>query len=114
MKSHGSIPLFASTMVGPKRIGPVLMILLKKFKNPKVLGCVHLHREEGDLENAAYWYSRAGTVKSEDLAEEWHEIVGELLNYNPNLPFANFTLEYNKEKKMDQTISSGKRIDWIS
>ena len=45
----------------------------------------YLHREEGDLGNAAYWYSRAGrpVKRSEDLAEEWHEIVGELLKSQP-------------------------------
>ena len=45
----------------------------------------YLHREEGDLGNASYWYSRAGrpVKRREDLAEEWDEIVGELLNSQP-------------------------------
>ena len=31
----------------------------------------HLHRVEGDLENAGYWYRRAGKpVATNDLAEE--------------------------------------------
>ena len=40
-----------------------------------------LHREEGDLGNAAYWYARAGKpVPRQDLslADEWMEIAGEL------------------------------------
>ena len=41
----------------------------------------HLHRVEGDLGNAAYWYSRAGkAVKTkEDLNQEWELIVDSLL-----------------------------------
>lgn len=40
----------------------------------------YLHRKEGDLGNAAYWYSRAGQpVARGDLAEEWVAIVSELL-----------------------------------
>jgi hypothetical protein len=35
----------------------------------------HLHRMEGDLDNAAYWYRRAGrAVGSGDLAAERREI----------------------------------------
>ncbi|MAH25955.1 MAG: hypothetical protein CMI19_03230 [Opitutae bacterium] len=36
----------------------------------------YLHRVEGDLGNAAYWYRRAGKfVKTnEDLDQEWEEI----------------------------------------
>ena len=40
----------------------------------------HLHRIEGDLSNAAYWYSRAGRgVPKSDLQAEWEEIVASLL-----------------------------------
>jgi hypothetical protein len=40
----------------------------------------HLHRVEGDLSNAAYWYSRAGRgVPKSDLRTEWEEIVTALL-----------------------------------
>lgn len=40
----------------------------------------YLHRKEGDLGNAAYWYSRAGRpVARGDLAEEWRSIVSEML-----------------------------------
>ncbi len=40
----------------------------------------YLHRKEGDLGNAAYWYSRAGRpVARGDLDEEWQSIVSEML-----------------------------------
>jgi hypothetical protein len=40
----------------------------------------HLHREEGDLWNARYWYERAGRPESKaTLREERHAIVSELL-----------------------------------
>jgi hypothetical protein len=40
----------------------------------------YLHRKEGDLGNAAYWYRRAGRgVGSGDLRVEWEGIVGEML-----------------------------------
>lgn len=39
-----------------------------------------LHRKEGDLGNAAYWYRRAGKPEaSGSLDEEWTQIVMELL-----------------------------------
>ena len=41
----------------------------------------YLHRKEGDLANAAYWYRRAGRVVGEgDLRVEWEGIVGEMLS----------------------------------
>jgi hypothetical protein len=40
----------------------------------------YLHRKEGDRDNAAYWYRRAGKpVASGALAAEWEAIVGALL-----------------------------------
>jgi hypothetical protein len=40
----------------------------------------YLHRVEGDLDNAAYWYARAGhPVASDALDTEWNAIVAELL-----------------------------------
>jgi hypothetical protein len=41
-----------------------------------------LHREEGDLGNAGYWYSRAGKCmpnKNVTLEDEWLAIATELL-----------------------------------
>ena len=41
----------------------------------------YLHRKEGDLGNAAYWYSRAGRpVAKDNLSAEWERIVAELLD----------------------------------
>ena len=41
----------------------------------------HLHREEGDLANAAYWYRRAGRPVGEgDIARERAEILEVLLS----------------------------------
>lgn len=39
-----------------------------------------LHREEGDLANADYWYRRAGRPRpAASLEEEWHAIAAALL-----------------------------------
>jgi len=41
----------------------------------------YLHRVEGDLANAGYWYRKAGKPASDaTLAEEWAEIVRALLD----------------------------------
>ena len=40
----------------------------------------YLHREEGVLWNADYWYSRAGRVRPDVLLkEEWKSLVKEML-----------------------------------
>ena len=40
----------------------------------------YLHRKEGDLSNAGYWYRRAGKTENRGpLDEEWKEIVTALL-----------------------------------
>ena len=40
----------------------------------------YLHREEGDLGNARYWYRRAGRPESKaDLDTEWRDIVNALI-----------------------------------
>ena len=45
----------------------------------------HLHREEGDLANADYWYVRAGRSRPQaPLAEEWHAISRALLERGPS------------------------------
>lgn len=43
----------------------------------------HLHREEGDLPNASYWYNRArrsAPAASVTLADEWRELATHFLN----------------------------------
>ena len=41
----------------------------------------YLHRVEGDLWNARYWYSRAGLSESKlELHAEWNEIVSTLIS----------------------------------
>jgi hypothetical protein len=41
----------------------------------------HLHRVEGDLGNASYWYSRAGKpVCRQELSTEWQNIMVEVLD----------------------------------
>jgi hypothetical protein len=43
----------------------------------------YLHRKEGDLSNARYWYARAGRPFCEGpLEEEWREIAAALLAAN--------------------------------
>ena len=44
----------------------------------------HLHRHEGDLGNAGYWYRRASQPIAQDsLAAEWTRIVSSLLGAGP-------------------------------
>jgi hypothetical protein len=40
----------------------------------------YLHRKEGDLANAGYWYERAGLAAPQlSLAQEWEEVARSLL-----------------------------------
>jgi len=40
----------------------------------------YLHRKEGDLGNASYWYGRAGrAVATTSVDQEWAELARELL-----------------------------------
>jgi len=40
----------------------------------------YLHREEGVLWNADYWYARAGRIRPDiSLEEEWQQLVEEML-----------------------------------
>ena len=40
----------------------------------------YLHRKEGDISNADYWYSRTGKKRPDiSLEEEWEQIARELL-----------------------------------
>ncbi len=41
----------------------------------------YLHRKQGDLSNARYWYGKAGKPECRgSLAEEWEEIARELIS----------------------------------
>lgn len=41
----------------------------------------YLHRKEGDLGNAAYWYTRAGVQECQtSLAEEWQALVSAFIS----------------------------------
>jgi len=43
----------------------------------------HLHRIEGDLANAGYWYRRAGRQSNaEPLEDEWKSLVSHFLGQN--------------------------------
>ena len=43
----------------------------------------YLHRKEGDLSNAGYWYKRAGRPQARiSLDQEWADIVSALVNEN--------------------------------
>ncbi len=40
----------------------------------------YLHRKEGDLSNARYWYKRSGKPEFHaELNQEWEQIVSDLL-----------------------------------
>ena len=44
----------------------------------------YLHRKEGDLPNASYWYHRANRpVQSGSLESEWKQIASALLSSRP-------------------------------
>ena len=44
----------------------------------------YLHRKEGDLSNARYWYRQAGQPSASDSREaEWDRIVAALLKSRP-------------------------------
>ena len=45
----------------------------------------YLHRKEGDLDNAGYWYRRARQpVSGQSLSQEWEAIVSALLSNVPH------------------------------
>lgn len=48
----------------------------------------YLHRKEGDLANAAYWYRRAGQPESRDsLDAEWERIAQSLITNQSRIPY---------------------------
>jgi len=52
--------------------------------NDKNASWIHayLHRKEGDIGNADYWYNKAGRKRPHgSLDEEWEQITGEMLKF---------------------------------
>ena len=46
-----------------------------------------LHRQEGDVANAGYWYRRAGrTEATGDIEQEWAAMVGEFVGRSDGMP----------------------------
>jgi len=46
----------------------------------------YLHRKEGDLSNAAYWYSRAGkAMPDRELEQEWEALARSMLASPPEV-----------------------------
>ena len=89
---------FESTLTGkapPRGVGGLLQALwhdahgdwgrahaLVQKEGGRVAAAVHayLHRKEGDLSNAEYWYQRAARTRpTTRLATEWGALVRELL-----------------------------------
>lgn len=79
----------------PENINPLLLALWHDAKgdwekshdlvsedNSKMAASIHayLHRKEGDLWNADYWYKRAGTPRENiPLEKEWVQLVDQML-----------------------------------
>jgi len=60
---------------------------IAQSQKSKAAAAVHayLHRKEGDLSNADYWYERAGRRRSDNpLEQEWQTLAVELLNREKN------------------------------
>lgn len=55
--------------------------LVNELETPDAMAVhAHLHRREGDLSNADYWYRRASRAHFRDkLEEEWQALVEALL-----------------------------------
>lgn len=95
MSTEFTIASFRDTDTEPPELGPALRALWWDGKGDwnrahaaaqegdgEDCAWVHayLHRKEGDLPNARYWYSRAGKpAPAGSLDEEWANLVGSLL-----------------------------------
>jgi hypothetical protein len=55
-------------------------VISERETQPHCLIHAYLHRKEGDIWNADYWYTRAG-IKRKDwtLKEEWENLVHQFL-----------------------------------
>jgi hypothetical protein len=58
--------------------------LVDELEEPKAyLVHAYLHRKQGDLSNANYWYRRGGKLMPEySLENEWNDIVNMLIKGN--------------------------------
>ncbi len=75
-----SAPLLALWHVGRKEWDAAHRIVQGESDADSAWVHAHLHRVEGDLPNARYWYARAGRRESRRaLDEEWREIVSSLI-----------------------------------
>lgn len=91
-----TLDAFRSSPIAPADKGPAIEALwwLMKGDWAKAHECVqahegeadcdsvhaHLHRQEGDLSNAGYWYRRAGRpVSTQSLDAEWTQLATEFL-----------------------------------
>lgn len=91
-----TVEAFKSTQSAPSDLGPALEALwwLGQGNWDQAHKCVqahegvadcdwvhaHLHRQEGDLSNAGYWYRHAGkTMPDVTLEEEWTQITSAML-----------------------------------
>ena len=56
-------------------------VIVQEIESPEAAWVhAHLHRIEGDLSNAAYWYRRAETsISQTTLEEEWEQLASEFL-----------------------------------
>src|SRR5688572_5060904 len=56
--------------------------LVQSHRSPKAAAVhAYLHRKEGDLANADYWYERAGRERAGGgLEQEWDALAAELLD----------------------------------
>jgi hypothetical protein len=56
------------------------MIVMDDISREAAWVHAHLHRQEGDLSNAQYWYARAGQAPASGPPEtEWQAIAGALI-----------------------------------
>jgi len=71
-------PAIAALWWGGKRKWEQAHAIAQDHEGDRRCDRIHawLHRQEGDLGNARYWYRRSGHAPSTaTLEEEWHEMV---------------------------------------
>ena len=77
-----SIPLLALWWTGRQAWDKAHVLVMGDSSAAAAWVHAHLHRIEGDLSNADYWYRRAGRSRpSASLQEEWQEMAAALLRH---------------------------------